>query len=312
MEANPIILGTRGSELARWQANRVKDALEECGHRVALQEITTRGDQVQDVPLSQIGDEAVFTKELDRALLRGDIHCAVHSLKDLPSRLPDGIELAAVSKRAVPFDAFIARPSFDGKLDDLPEGGVIATSSLRRKAQLNAWRPDLQVVPIRGNVDTRLEKLDASDWHGMVLAVAGLVRMGLNDRIRQSIPPEIMIPAVGQGALGVTCRGDDAGMRALLHQTIHHRPTGIAAIAERAFLRRIGGGCKVPVGAWGRLNADGQLVLDGCIAALDGSELYRKQVVIAPEEAKATGSALATDLMEQGGAAIVENILNAR
>lgn len=309
MEADAIILGSRGSELALWQANYVKDQLEAAGYEVVIEEITTRGDQVQDVPLSQVGDEAIFTKEIDRAMLRGDIDIAVHSLKDLPSRLPESIVLAAVSDRADPFDAFIAHPSFDGTLDELPDGAVVATSSVRRRAQLKAWRADLQVVPVRGNVDTRLDKLDASDWHGMVLAVAGLERMGLEERIRQSFPLDVMIPAVGQGALGITCRFEDERLRVLLQDVVHHRPTGIAITAERAFMRHIGGGCQVPTGAWGRLDeASGQLVLDGCIAALDGSQLFRDCRVVAPHEAADAGRDLAAQLLGAGGKEVLDAV----
>lgn len=304
MVPDPIVLGTRGSQLALWQAHRVKEQLEQAGHPVTLKQITTRGDQVQDVPMSEIGDEALFTKELDRAMLRDEIDIAVHSLKDLPSRLPDGIVLAAVSERASPFDAFVAHPDFEGALDDLPDGATVATSSLRRKAQLKAWRTDLQVVPVRGNVDSRLEKLAASDWHGMVLAVAGLVRMGLDDAIRTSFPPSIMIPAVGQGALGVTCRIEDEALLTALEAYIHHPLTGRAAASERGFMKRIGGGCHVPTGAWARRTGD-ELVVEGCIAALDGSALFKDRRTCPPGEEEASGAALAAQLLDAGGAEII-------
>ncbi len=312
MSKDTIVLGTRGSQLAMWQARRVKSFLEEAGASVALQQITTRGDQVQDVPLSEIGDEAVFTKEIDLALLRGDVDAAVHSLKDLPTTLPKGIELVAVSARAEPFDAFVAHPSVEGTLADLPDGATLATSSLRRRAQLKAWRADLQIVPVRGNVDTRLEKLDASTWHGMVLAAAGLQRMGLGGRIRQSIPAEIMVPAVGQGALALTCRSEDAGRQTLLRAAMHHTATGHAARAERAFLRRIGGGCRVPVGAWARAKDNGHLVIDGVIAALDGTDAFRGRREVAPQAAELAGAGLADELLAQGGAEIVSAILATR
>ena len=312
MSNDSIVLGTRGSQLAMWQARRVQSLLEAAGQPVALQQITTRGDEVQDVPLSEIGDEAVFTKEIDLALLRGEVDAAVHSLKDLPTRLPDGIVLAAVSERAEPFDAFIAHPSFEGQLDDLPDGATVATSSLRRRAQLKAWRRDLQIVPVRGNVDTRLDKLDASDWHGMVLAVAGLQRMDLGARIRQSIPPEIMVPAVGQGALALTCRAEDEALQTLLRAAMHHEPAGYAAYAERAFLRRIGGGCRVPVGAWGRLDDTDQLVIDGVIAALDGARTFHGRRIVDPANAEEAGRTLAGELLEQGGGEIVSSILAER
>jgi hydroxymethylbilane synthase len=307
MLPNPIVLGTRGSQLALWQANRVKDHLEAAGHPVTLRQITTRGDQVQDVPMSEVGDEALFTKEIDRAMLRGEIDIAVHSLKDLPSRLPDGITLAAVSERATPFDAFVAHPDFDKPLDALPEGATIATSSLRRKAQLKAWRTDLNIVPVRGNVDSRLEKLVASQWHGMVLAVAGLKRMQLDDAIHTSFPPSIMVPAVGQGALGVTCRTEDASLHDRIQTVVHHHPTGRAATAERGFMKRIDGGCHVPTGAWARYEGD-ELVIDACIAALDGSALYRDRSVCTSGQEAEVGAALADQLLDAGGAAIIEAV----
>jgi hydroxymethylbilane synthase len=257
--------------------------------------------------MSEVGDEALFTKEIDRAMLRDEIDIAVHSLKDLPSRLPKGIALAAVSERAEPFDAFVAHPDFDGSLDALPEGATIATSSLRRKAQLKAWRADLNVVPVRGNVDSRLQKLADSSWHGMVLAVAGLVRMDLADAIRTPFPPSIMVPSVGQGALGVTCRTDDVSLHELIQSTIHHRPTGRAATAERGFMKRIGGGCHVPTGAWARFK-DGELVMDACIAALDGSELYRDRRTCPPGQENNAGAALADQLLNAGGAAIIDAV----
>lgn len=307
MPSEPLTLGTRGSRLALWQAHRVQALLEAEGQDVSLREITTRGDRVQDVPVSQLGDEAVFTKELDVALLAGEIDLAVHSLKDLPSRLPSSLALAAVSERATPFDAFVAHPDYGGTLADLPEGAVLATASLRRRAQLKAWRPDLEIVPVRGNVDTRLEKLDASNWHGLILAVAGLERMGLAVRIRAAISPEVMVPAVGQGALGVVCREDDAPLRARLRRAVHHESSGVIARVERAFMKRLGGGCQVPTGAWARM-AGKQLVIDGCVAALDGRRLLREQRTCAPEDAEAAGCALAETLLKRGGREILAAI----
>lgn len=309
---NPLVLGTRGSELALWQANFVKSKLEAQGRRVELEIISTRGDQVQDVPISEIGDEAVFTKELDRALLSGDIHLAVHSLKDLPSRLPDGIALAAVTDRADPRDAFVAHPSFEGGLADLPEGAVLATASLRRTAQLKAWRTDLDIVPVRGNVDTRIRKMDDSDWHGMILATAGLVRMGLSARIRERIDAEICVPAVGQAALGIACFAEDDDVHDLLRDTLHHDVTGYATRAERAFLQTVGGGCQVPMGAWARMNDDGAIVLDACIASLDGTEQFRDQRSAPTDEVDALGHSLAEDLLDRGGEQVIHDILGDR
>jgi hydroxymethylbilane synthase len=309
---DPLVLGTRSSELALWQANFVKSKLEAQGHRAELETISTRGDESREVPISEIGDEAVFTKELDRALLAGDIHLAVHSLKDIPSTLPDGITLVAVGPREEPFDAFVAHPSFDGHLEDLPMQATVATASLRRKAQLRTWRSDLQVMPVRGNVDTRLDKLVESDWHGMILAVAGLLRMGLSAHIRDRIDPDVMVPAVGQGALGIACASDQDALAERLHAVLHDEAAGFATRAERAFLRRVGGGCQVPLGAWARLTDDGHLLLDACIADLDGSEHYRDQRRCVPEEGAVEGRKLATDLLDAGGKAVVDRILGDR
>ncbi|MCS3634265.1 hydroxymethylbilane synthase [Salinibacter ruber] len=306
--SDPLVLGTRGSELALRQANVVRSRLEAAGHRVELETITTRGDEATDTPISEIGDEAVFTKELDRALLQGGVDLAVHSLKDIPSTVPSGLALAAIGEREDPRDAFVAHPSFDGHLHDLPEGATVATASLRRTAQLLTWRSDLEVVPVRGNVDTRLEKLGESDWTGMVLAVAGLVRLGLSLHIRDRIDPSLIVPAVGQGALGIACREDQDALRDLLRETLHHAPSGHAANAERAFLKKVGGGCQVPLGAWARID-DGTLVLDACIAALDGSEHYRDERRCAPEDGVAVGRELAADLLAMGGDHILDDVL---
>ncbi|HET6568556.1 MAG TPA: hydroxymethylbilane synthase [Rhodothermales bacterium] len=306
----PLVLGTRASALALWQARFVKAELEQSGYDVHLQELTTKGDRILDVPLADIGDKGLFTKELDLALLQGRIHLAVHSLKDLPTRLPEGITLAAVTEREEPWDAFVPHPDYERRLEDLPEGAVIGTSSLRRQAQLKAWRPDLRIVSVRGNVDTRLAKLDASDWHGLILATAGLVRLGMDRRIGQRIDPGIMLPAVGQGALGVVCAEMDTETIELLQGVLHHGPTAWGTQAERAFLRRLEGGCQVPIGAHARLEND-ELVLDGCVAAEDGTELYRGRRTGSPEHAEALGTQLAEILLERGAGRILQQIRTA-
>ena len=305
---DPLVLGTRGSELALRQASVVRSKLEAAGHRVELETITTRGDESTDTPISEIGEEAVFTKELDRALLSGTVDLAVHSLKDIPSTVPEGLALPAIGAREDPRDAFVAHPSFDGHLEDLPEGAAVATASLRRTAQLLTWRSDLDVVPVRGNVDTRIEKLTRSDWAGMVLAVAGLARLGLSVHIRDRIDPSLIVPAVGQGALGIACRDDHEALRTLLRDTLHHAPSGLAADAERAFLKKVGGGCQVPLGAWARIE-DEALVLDACIAALDGGEHYRDQRRCAPEDGATVGRELAADLLAMGGDQVLDEVL---
>ena len=306
---DPFVLGTRGSELALWQAQFVKSKLESRGHRVEIEAISTRGDRVQDVPISEIGDEAVFTAELDRALLTGDVHASVHSLKDVPSTLPDGVTLGAVSDRENPMDAFVAHPSFNGQMAELPDGATLATASLRRKAQLKAWRTDLNVVPVRGNVDTRLDKLDDSDWHGMILAVAGLIRMGRSARIREHIDVDIMVPAVAQGALGVTHATESPSVGTALRDAMHHTITARCTAAERAFLRTVGGGCQVPLGAWARMEDADTLRLDACIADLDGSASHRGHRTCPPSDAEAAGRDLADELLEAGGADILFAIL---
>jgi hydroxymethylbilane synthase len=279
---------------------------------VEVQTVTTRGDEATDVPISEIGDEAVFTRALDRALLNGDIHFAVHSLKDIPSTVPDGITLAAIGPREDPFDAFVGHPSFEGGMSNLPMKATIATASLRRKAQLRTWRPDLNVVPVRGNVGTRLQKLMDSDWDGMVLAMAGLFRLGFSSWVRERIDPELMVPAVGQGALGIACSADASDLAERLHDLLHDETVAVATRAERAFLRRVGGGCQVPLGAWARLNDEDRLVLDACIASLDGTEQFRGQRVCKPAKAEEAAQDLADELLDDGGGAVLDRILGDR
>ena len=307
MTRGALVLGTRGSALARRQARFIKHTLERAGFRIDLKEISTAGDRVLDVPLSQIGDVGVFTKELDLALLEGRIHVAVHSLKDLPTRLPDGIRLAAVPEREDPRDAFVAHPRFAGSLNELPTAAILATSSPRRTAQLRAWRDDLEVVSVRGNVDSRLNKLDGADWHGLILAVAGLRRLGLEPRIREAISFDVMLPAVGQGALGVVCDASDEDLYAVLHDILHDSAAGFSTSAERAMLRKLEGGCSVPVGAYARVSG-GTLLLDGCVTALDGTANYRDQVSGRPNAAEQMGLELAERLLSRGAGAVLNEI----
>ncbi len=305
-----LILGTRGSALALQQATLIRSFLEARGVSVRVEVIRTTGDHIQDVPLAKIGGKGLFTRELDQALLAGRIDLAVHSLKDLPTEMPEGLVIAAVPERVAPWDVFVAHPDFSGRLEALPQGAVVATSSLRRQAQLRAWRPDLQVVPVRGNVDTRLRKLETEGWHGLILAEAGLVRLGLQERVRQRIAPEIVLPAVGQGALGVVCAEANRQVHRLL-QTLHHAPTAAAVRAERAFLHALQGGCQVPVAALGMVEADGTLVLRGRVVSLDGQRLVEdveQGDMAAPE---AVGEALASRLLDRGARAILEEIRGA-
>jgi hydroxymethylbilane synthase len=305
---DPLVIGTRSSQLALWQARRIKSILAEDGTTARLEEITTTGDRELDVPLSKIGDKAVFTKELDLALLNGTIDCAVHSLKDLPTALPEGLVLAAISARETPWDVFIAGPDYSGGLAELPQGATVATSALRRRAQLKAWRPDLNVVPVRGNVDTRLEKLFDSSWEGMVLAEAGIRRL---DRVvtgRERVIPEIMLPAVGQGALAVVCPADNEPLRRHLDALITAEATAASTRAERAMLHRLEGGCQVPIGAWGRVDPEGKLLLDGCIATLDGERKVTESISGRIADAEALGVHLAEYLLHTGGDEILDHV----
>ena len=307
MARRVLVLGTRGSALALRQARLIKRSLEQVGYQVDLREVSTAGDRIVDVPISQIGDTGIFTKELDLALLDGRIHLAVHSLKDLPTRLPEGIRLGAVPMREDPRDAFVAHPRISSPLADLPRGAVLATSSLRRTAQLKAWRQDLEVVSVRGNVDSRLNKLDEGDWHGLILAIAGLRRLGLESRIGDVVDLDIMLPAVGQGALGVVCSSNDEELYAVLRDVLHDPITGFGTAAERALLRRLEGGCAVPIGAYGRM-ADGTLFLEGSVTSLDGTRNYRDKVSGKAEDAERLGVELAERLLTQGAGAILKEI----
>jgi hydroxymethylbilane synthase len=300
----PTVIATRESRLALWQAEHVRDALiARFGLRVELLGMTTKGDQILDRALSKVGGKGLFVKELETALEEGRAHLAVHSLKDVPMDLPEGFHLAAVWEREDPRDAFVSNQY--GSLDELPQGAVVGTSSLRRVVQLLARRPDLQIEPLRGNLDTRLRKLDDGGFHAIVLAAAGLKRLGLASRIRATFDPELMIPAAGQGALGIEIRSDNAPLRALLEQTIH-RPTFLAAHAERAVSRSLGGSCSMPLAAHAVWQGD-SLRLD---AALGDTQDIRRPLLLtrlaAPVTdeagARALGVAAATRLRELGAA----------
>jgi len=303
-------VGTRGSALALWQTERIRRLLAEAGHPTERIEIRTTGDMVQDVPLARIGSTALFTRQIDEALLAGRIDIAVHSLKDLPTVLPDGIALAAVSEREDPSDALVGRGPI--RWADLPPHGTVATSSIRRKAQLLHARPDLRISDLRGNVDTRLRKLDAADgWSAILLAAAGLLRLGLGHRIGERLPPEVMLPAPGQGALAVTARVDDLGAIEAARSAVHHPPSALAVSAERAFLRRMEGGCQVPVAARAVLEAGDTLRLHGRVIALDGGRMSEGQdagAVGDVGDAERLGVMLAERLIGQGAAEILAEV----
>jgi hydroxymethylbilane synthase len=301
-------VGTRGSALALWQTDKVCSLLHAAGHATERVEIRTIGDLAQDVPFSRIGGRALFTKQIDDAMLEGRIDLAVHSLKDLPTELPEGISLGAIGQRDDPWDALVGRGPI--RWGELPRGAVIATSSLRRRAQLLHARPDLQVCDIRGNVDTRLSKLDQrSEWAATLLAAAGLARLGLAHRIGERLSPEIMLPAPGQGALAVTARtGDEATLA--VARAVHHQPTARAVRAERAFLRRLEGGCQVPVAAYAEMpdGAARRLRLHGRVVSLEGKRSVEGQEagdVVQEGDADLLGTKLADRLLTEGAAAIL-------
>ena len=306
----PLRIGTRGSALAVWQTEHVRARLRAAGVATDRVEIRTTGDVVQHVPLSEIGHRALFTRQIDDAMLERRIDLAVHSLKDLPTTLPAGIALAAVGEREDPRDALVGRGPLHW--DDVPDGAVLATSSLRRRAQLLRLRPDLDIRDIRGNVDTRLAKLEADrQWSGIVLAVAGLVRLGLAHRIGQRLPPDLMLPAPGQGALAVTARSDDAAAVRAAVRAVHHQPTAVAVAAERAFLRTLEGGCQVPVAALAAPSARGELRLHGRVVSLRGErsvEGIESGAVADERQAEAVGVELARRLVDEGAGAILREV----
>ncbi|MCE9528129.1 MAG: hydroxymethylbilane synthase [Planctomycetales bacterium] len=293
-------LGTRASPLARWQADWVAGELRKRGVEVELVLIATQGD-VKTGPLGQIGGQGLFTKEIQRALLDVQIDLAVHSLKDLPTTNVEGLALAAVPERESIGDAFVCNTA--KSLADLPQNARIGTGSLRRRAQLLHQRPDLQMLEIRGNVDTRLRKLDAGDYDALVLAQAGLHRLGLDARIASIIPLSIMLPAVGQGALGIEARADDESTRRILSQ-LSHEATYQSVIAERALLAALRGGCLAPVGAWGRVE-NGLLSLDGVVLSGDGREKIASSASGSPSAAADLGCEVAEQLIAQGAERLI-------
>ncbi|HUT23984.1 MAG TPA: hydroxymethylbilane synthase [Sumerlaeia bacterium] len=299
-------IGARGSPLALCQAEWVRDRLVEAhaGLEVALVAIRTKGDRILDAPLSRIGGKGLFTREIERALLDGDIDVAVHSLKDLPTALPEGLTLGAVCEREDPRDALVSKGA--DSLAALPQGAAVATGSLRRRAQLLHARPDLRVIDVRGNVGTRLGKFDASDWDAMVMARAGLARLGLLDRIACVIGQEELLPAVSQGALGVEIRGEDAATARLV-AVLDHSPTRLATRAERSFLHGLGGGCQVPAAALATVEGK-RLRLDGLVASLDGEKLVRQEIEGGAGDAEALGAELSERLLEAGAGSILESI----
>ena len=303
-----LVIGSRGSKLALWQAEHARERLQQLDQQIdiRIEIIKTTGDVKKD-PLSVIGGKGVFTKELEDALLDGRIDIAVHSLKDLPTILPDGLSISAIGEREDARDALVLATGseFDATaLGNLPRGAIVGTSSPRRLAQLRCWfGNNLEIKDLRGNVDTRIRKLDEGQYDALILASAGLVRLGLHDRISLRIPISHMLPAVGQGAIAIETRSDD-DFALETTRKLDHRETRLSCLAERAFLRGLGGGCQLPIAAHARLEGE-LLKLDGLVAKPDGSKRLQESLSGPPETAEALGASLAATLMERGAGALL-------
>ncbi|HMN48544.1 MAG TPA: hydroxymethylbilane synthase [Ignavibacteriaceae bacterium] len=302
-----IIIGSRGSELALWQANFIKREIEKKNKNVSVEIniIKTKGDKILDVALSKIGDKSLFTKELEVELLAKRIDLAVHSLKDLQTQIPAGLKLAAVTKRHDVEDVLIARKK-GMTIQTLPEFGVVATGSLRRKSQLLHLRPDLTIFDLRGNVPSRIQKFLESEWDAIILARAGVERLNLKKHISSFIPKDEILPAVGQGALGIEIHEDNKAVEEIV-KSLHHEDTYKAVLAERSLLRALEGGCQVPIGAFAEVKSSG-LYLDAVVGSLDGSITYRKKLRGSKTEPEKLGKTLARDLLKAGAKEILEEV----
>jgi hydroxymethylbilane synthase len=306
MQPVKIRIGTRGSPLALWQANWIKSLLEErhSSLQAELIRIKTSGDKIQDVPLAKIGGKGLFVKEIEEAMLRREIDIAVHSMKDVPVKLPDGLGITVITEREDPRDALISRGG--KKLADLPRGARVGTGSLRRQTQLLHHRPDLQIAPLRGNVDTRLKKLESEGLDGIILAAAGLRRMGWADKIDEYIDPRVLIPGVGQGAVGIESRKYDLDVLNWIVD-LDHEATHQALEAERAFLARLEGGCQVPLGAYATLHGDA-LTIRGFVGSLDGRTIHKAEKTGLAQQAGNVGVALAEALLQMGADKILREV----
>jgi hydroxymethylbilane synthase len=307
--ARTIRIGSRKSQLALVQTYWVQAELQKSFPDITFEvhTMSTQGDKILDVALAKIGDKGLFTKELELGMINKDIDFAVHSLKDLPTNLPEGLTLAAITERENPADAVVLHKKYQGeKLETLPAGAVIGTSSLRRLAQLRHKFPHFTFKYVRGNLITRMDKLDAGEYDALILAVAGLERLEMSDRIHQILTPEISLHAVGQGALGIECRADDTEVIGLL-KAIEHQQTRDRCLAERSFLRVLEGGCQVPIGVNTEINGD-QLTLKGLVASVDGQQIVKDTVTGAAADAEKLGAQLAGILREKGATEILEKI----
>jgi hydroxymethylbilane synthase len=303
-----LVIGTRGSRLALWQSEYIKGRIEALtGMPVSLEVIKTTGDKILDVPLAKVGGKGLFTKEIEVELSAGTVDLAVHSMKDVPTELPEGLMIGAMPERVDPRDAIVSGAGYD--LETLPEGARIGTSSLRRRSQVLALRADLDIVDVRGNLDTRMRKAETGEVHAVILAAAGITRMGWADRIGHYIDTSAMCPAVGQGAIGIEVRMDDEFMLEVCER-LTHLETMACVTAERVVMRTLEGGCQVPIGAYCRFE-QGALVMDGVVGSLDGREIVRYRLEGTPAEPEMLGAAMVDRLLGLGAGAILEAIRGA-
>ena len=307
MKAQKIVIGSRGSQLALWQANWVKSELERLHDNadIDIRIIATSGDNIQDVPLAKIGGKGLFVKEIEEALLANEIDLAVHSMKDVPMELPIQLGISVITKRENPLDALISKNG--EKLADLPQGATIGTSSLRRSSQLLKYRDDFKIHPLRGNVDTRLRKVEEGKYDAILLASAGLNRLGWANRITEEISHDILLPAMGQGALGIETRLDDTKIYDFI-STLNHEQTHYAVSAERSLVGRLDGGCQVPIGAYARVEK-GLITLKGLVASLDGEIIYKLENVGPVDDAINIGQELGSKLLKMGANEILEKLI---
>jgi len=301
-----IRIGTRASALALWQAEWVKSELEKKypGMTVSLTKIKTTGDKILDVPLAQVGGKGLFVKEIEEAMLAHEIDIAVHSMKDVPTMFPDGLHLSCITKREDARDALLTRNNM--KFKDLPQGATIGTSSLRRQAQLMSVRPDFKIAQLRGNVDTRLRKLKEGQFDAIILAAAGVRRLGLAENVSEYIDPSISLPAIGQGALGIECRVDDRELNDLI-AFFNHQDTRTCVTGERALLRRLEGGCQVPIACYGQM-MNGKLHLIGLVGSVDGKRIIKDTIEGEADKAEKLGVTLAEKLLSKGADVILREV----
>ena len=300
-----IRIATRKSPLALWQANEVSRQLKmyHPDLSVELVTMTTQGDKILDTPLAKIGGKGLFVKELEVGMLEGDADIAVHSMKDVPMAFPEGLHLSVVMERENPTDAFVSNTV--ASISELPLNAKVGTCSLRRQTQLKEARPDIEILDLRGNVNSRLAKLDNGDYDAIILASAGLIRLGFEDRIAHNISTEDSLPAIGQGAVGIECRSDDDEINALL-APLNHKDTAIRLSAERAQNKRLNGGCQVPIGGFAELLDNNRMRLRGLIGFPDGSKIFRSEKEGSQDDAEALGVAVAEDLLSQGGGEVLK------